>query len=444
MSRFAIALTFLAAASAAGAQMNVPSGLMNIGVAAAVHGAVRATPPGRKIGRRIGSGQPVYLNDHVTTGPDGSLQLLLLDQTTFTIGPNSDMVLDDFVYNPRTNAGSVSAQILKGFFRFVTGKIAQNKPSSMTVTTPVGTIGIRGTMVVGHIDGGNAEIALIGPGPENNANERRGGITVSNNYGSTDVDASGYGVRIRDGGKPSRSFRLSPTEFDAILGRLETKSASGRRAPSNRPSSGSPNAASNAPSNAARASGDSTAQGGINSQSWSNLNTVATSFAQTTNLASQAVAGCSGSANCWSDLQAIQSGIVGYEGNSIPFTCNGGGCASYLGTGTFRYIVNVNLATQTIGGDGASYVFINANIGTGGTINAISYAGSRGPAVYTMTDGDVVGGGFAGTTLSFLKGANGPGSTLQFNLQYNVPAANGGGTATGTSVVARQPGPLSY
>jgi hypothetical protein len=75
-------------------------------------------------------------------------------------------------------------------------------------------------MVVGHIDGGDAEIAPIGPGLENNANERRGGITASNKCGSTDVDGSGCGVRIRDGGKPSRSFRLRPKEFDAILGRL--------------------------------------------------------------------------------------------------------------------------------------------------------------------------------------------------------------------------------
>src|SRR5258708_4230703 len=97
--------------------------LQRIGSAGAVAGRVQATAPAAgAVGRVIGSGQPLYLNDAVTTDAQGRLQVLLLDETVFTIGPNSSMVLDSFIYDPN-GASKLSARILKGVFRFVTGKI---------------------------------------------------------------------------------------------------------------------------------------------------------------------------------------------------------------------------------------------------------------------------------------------------------------------------------
>jgi hypothetical protein len=80
------------------------------------------------------------------------MQILLLDQTVFTIGPESELVIDEFVYDPKTNAGKLSAEITKGVFRFVSGKIAHEKPEDMNVKLPAGTLGVRGTMVAGRVD----------------------------------------------------------------------------------------------------------------------------------------------------------------------------------------------------------------------------------------------------------------------------------------------------
>jgi hypothetical protein len=376
----------------------------------------------------IGSGQPVYLNDHVTTGPDGRLQILLLDQTTFTVGPNSDMVLDEFVYDPKTSVGSVSAQILKGVFRFVTGKIAQHRPSSMKVVLPVGTIGIRGTMVAGSVDGKNADIVLIGPGPENDAQERRGGITVTNAFGHTDINASGYGTTIRDGGRPSRGFRFSRVELDRILGGLSSRQTN--------------TGTNGGPVNAGRASGEWTAQGGVNYQSWSNLNTINTSNNQTTTFASQqAASSCGNGIDCWSDLLAIETGSAGYQGSG-NISCSGSGCSGNVGS-TFSFGLNVYFNTQTIAGDGGtSYINISAPIeGTFDSttnIGPISYAGRSGPATYTLNSGDASWnsgtGSSAGSTITFLKGSSGAASTLQLNLNYtnseaNVTSVTGTGTA---------------
>ena len=414
MNRLLIAaLLPLALCSAVRAQ--VPAGgLMNIGIAAAVRGAVNALAPGQAAGRVIGSGKPVYLNDHITTGADSRLQILLLDETTFTLGPNSDMVLDEFVYDPnKPGDGKVSAKIAQGSFRFITGKVAQKNPANMKVTLPVGTIGIRGTMVAGHADHRDAEIVLVGPGRDNNAQERRGGISVFNEHGNSDVNSSGYGVTIHDGGRPSRGFRFSPAQLAAILDELEPRHTAGRGGPLDAPKN----------------SGDVLAHGGVNYHDFQNLSTVSQNLNQTSSFASQQVE--SSPFNNWSDLIGIPTGISGYQGSG-NFVCSGS-CPNIGASGTFSYGINVNFGTRTIAGDG------NSTMSVGGdniTVNAISYASLTGKAVYTMTAADAsVGtwGTLTGTTLSFLK-ANGTAGNLQINLNYNY---NGGagpvtGTATGT------------
>jgi hypothetical protein len=418
MNRSALVVLLFALGSAARAQTAAPAALTNIGIAAAVRGAVRAAAP-NQVGRVIGSGQPVYLNDHVTTGPDGRLQLLLLDETTFTIGPNSDMVLDQFVYDPKTGLGTVSANILKGVFRFVTGKIAQRRPANMRVTLPVGTIGIRGTMVAGTTDGHNADVVLVGPGPDNNAQERPGGITIFNKLGSTDVNSSGYGVSIHDGGGPGRAFRFTRAQLEAILSQLEAHQTAGN----------------GGPDHVFRRSGDDLAQGGINYRDWQNLNQFNQTFYQSSSFASQQ-AGNPGSN--WNDILAIQSGQFGYFGSGT-FTCAGSSCVSILGgtSGTFSWGMNVYFNTRTIAGDGVS------TINVGGDIvypNAINYSNFGGKASYTFTANDGVTGSFGnyvGTSLSFLKANGQPAGAMQLNLIYTINA--GGGTATGSGKAPQGP-----
>ena len=58
-----------------------------VGVVAAVSGSVQIEHPG-VVGHVANSGQPVFLGDVVQTGAEGRLQILLLDETVFTIGPS--------------------------------------------------------------------------------------------------------------------------------------------------------------------------------------------------------------------------------------------------------------------------------------------------------------------------------------------------------------------
>jgi hypothetical protein len=107
-------------------------------------------PDGRHIQLRADS--RVYLNERLVTGPGAHLVIKLADDTKFTLQRNSDMVLDDFVYDPNTSIGLISARLTKGVFRFVSGKM-KKEPNvwNERIVIEGGVYGIRGTDLEVHI-----------------------------------------------------------------------------------------------------------------------------------------------------------------------------------------------------------------------------------------------------------------------------------------------------
>ena len=115
-----------------------------IGVASSVKGTLYwLTSDGRKV--PITNGSPIYMDERLVSEADGHMQILLLDETVFTIEPDSDLVVDDFVYDPATHADKFFASVVKGTFRFVTGNMTRKDPEQMKIKLPVVAIGIRGT-----------------------------------------------------------------------------------------------------------------------------------------------------------------------------------------------------------------------------------------------------------------------------------------------------------
>lgn len=103
-----------------------------IGVTAALRGDVVRTASletGAAIGQ-MSSGQSVYLGDDIKVGAQGRLQVMLLDETIFTLGANAVMRIDEFVYDPNdAGRSSLSTSIKQGAFRFVSGQIGLRVPT---------------------------------------------------------------------------------------------------------------------------------------------------------------------------------------------------------------------------------------------------------------------------------------------------------------------------
>jgi hypothetical protein len=113
-----------------------------VGVASAVKNDVQGFQGGA--GRALAPGASVFERETVRTGAESVAQLLFLDQTTLSVGPRSEVVLDQFVYDPSRGTGDVLLSATRGAFRFISG--SQN-PLNYKINTPAATIGVRGTII---------------------------------------------------------------------------------------------------------------------------------------------------------------------------------------------------------------------------------------------------------------------------------------------------------
>lgn len=102
-------------------------------------------------------GSKIYADDIIETGGDAAVGVLLADDSVFSVGANSRMVVDNFVYDAASGDGNLGISFLKGAFSFVSGKIAQNDYSDVDIKVPFGSIGIRGTEFVVDIGRGRTD-----------------------------------------------------------------------------------------------------------------------------------------------------------------------------------------------------------------------------------------------------------------------------------------------
>jgi hypothetical protein len=123
-------------------QSTVSNADPRIGTAASTRPSVEAVAGGNT--QTLSAGSEIYANQTVRTGNRGMADLVFLDKTNLSVGPTSEVRLDKFVYDPTGSSGSVVLQATRGAFRFVTGSQAKH---AYEVSTPHGTLGVRGTIV---------------------------------------------------------------------------------------------------------------------------------------------------------------------------------------------------------------------------------------------------------------------------------------------------------
>src|SRR5882724_8027191 len=133
-----------------------------VGVSSAVNPEVTGIPPGAAP-RRLVLGQDVVFNERITTGPAGQTQVLFVDQSAMTVGSNSDMVIDEFVYDPNAGTGKLAASLTRGVFRFVGGKLSK-QDNAVTMRTPSATIGIRGGLILVNLTSAGQLQVIFGYG----------------------------------------------------------------------------------------------------------------------------------------------------------------------------------------------------------------------------------------------------------------------------------------
>jgi hypothetical protein len=135
-----------------------------VGNASAIRPAASQTvPQGSRTDLRLRD--PIIRNAELVTAERGALEVTFLDGSKLSMGQNSRLTVDKYVYGGPGGAGEQSMRFTKGLFRFVSGSIPKDK---VKIETPSVTIGIRGTMLRSAVDelGAGALSVEFGPNGE--------------------------------------------------------------------------------------------------------------------------------------------------------------------------------------------------------------------------------------------------------------------------------------
>ena len=178
-----------------------------VGIVGAISGTVKTET------RELKTGDKIYLNETILSGASSGTQILLLDQSTFTVGEDSEVVMDTFIFDPATNDGKIVASVKQGSLKVISGLISKKNPDSLTVEVPEGTLGSRGTEFQTIVAKGKTDTLLIGPGKNNTLGMRPGAVLVGNKFGSTLLD-NPYSVTSMTKGKaPGQAKKITKNQL---------------------------------------------------------------------------------------------------------------------------------------------------------------------------------------------------------------------------------------
>jgi hypothetical protein len=93
-------------------------------------------------------GMSIEADDRLQTRAESSLGLILNDDTTLTLGPQSELLVREFIFAPKQNRFSMVLKMLKGSFLYMSGVIGKLAPESIKLETPDSTIAVRGTRLL--------------------------------------------------------------------------------------------------------------------------------------------------------------------------------------------------------------------------------------------------------------------------------------------------------
>ena len=106
-------------------------------------------------------GTAIEQNDKIET-KNGKLKIVFKDDTQVSVTEHSSLVIDDFVYDPKSGKGSLGMKATNGTVRYVSGAIAKD-PKQVKINTPTAAIAVRGTDFVMSVNEIGASMVILMP-----------------------------------------------------------------------------------------------------------------------------------------------------------------------------------------------------------------------------------------------------------------------------------------
>ena len=141
---------------------------------------------------QIVKGTEVKTNDKVET-KNGKVKIVFKDDTNVTVTESSSLVIDDFVYDPKSGAGKLGLKAAAGTVRYVSGSIAKD-PKNVKINTPTAAIAVRGTDFVMAVSETGASMIMLMPTCEIEQNVNLKGLICGS--GAIDVETPAGIVKL--------------------------------------------------------------------------------------------------------------------------------------------------------------------------------------------------------------------------------------------------------
>lgn len=155
-------------------------------------------------------GYEIEEKDIISTQVNSKIKITFIDNTIITIGKESSLNVEEYIFNASTKEAKTELNVLKGAFHTITGEIGKVNPDKFKLKTKSASIGIRGTEFYGD---------------ENRIVCTQGRIIVLSNSVSVDVPSGNY-INIFANQRPSVPLPLENNTLDNIIERLNTNNQS--------------------------------------------------------------------------------------------------------------------------------------------------------------------------------------------------------------------------
>jgi len=114
-----------------------------IGMVRSSHGVATVTRGGKVL--PASPGTKLMKGDVLDTGSSGTMGIIFRDNSTLSLGPESSLSIDEFLFSPAEGELGIIARITRGTMAYLSGLIGKLAPESARFETPTASIGIRGT-----------------------------------------------------------------------------------------------------------------------------------------------------------------------------------------------------------------------------------------------------------------------------------------------------------
>ena len=142
-------------------------------------------------------GSKIFFGDTIISKEKSNAQILFLDQTVLTLGEDTELTIDEFIYDPKSHEGSFISNVKSGTVKFITGQISKQNPDNLEVKVPSGVLGARGTEFIVLSENENkSTVVLLGPGPENTLGMIPGNLILSDGINSINITNPGYEAMV--------------------------------------------------------------------------------------------------------------------------------------------------------------------------------------------------------------------------------------------------------